>query len=160
MKLKLLALFSVTAVIVCVSTRPAHALAPFVQYQDTEDAGAAYGLGLKHALLGPIPIVGFELRASWLHFADEKLVSGFEMFPLEVAGTLKLGIFYGAVGVGYYVSTGDFKPDNSVGEFVAGGITFGLGGLGAFAEARYLFLEPGAAKLNGIGVNAGVTLPI
>jgi hypothetical protein len=55
------------------------------------------------------------------------------------------------------------KPDNSVGGFLGAGVDFSLGGLGAFAELRYLLLEPGGTyggDLSGFGANVGVTLPI
>ena len=160
MKQKTLTLLAATAVLLCISPRPAQALAPFIQYQDTEDAGAGYGLGMKHTFLGLVPIVGFDLRASWLHYGDEKSFSSFEMFPLEVVATAKLGFFYGGLGGGYYITSGDVKPDNSVGGFAAAGVGFKLMGLGAFAEVRYLLLEPGADKMSGFGANVGVTLPL
>lgn len=160
MKRKLFTWMAVAAVTVCVSTRSAYALAPFIQYQDSKDAGAGYGVGAKHTFLGLVPIVGFDLRASWLHYGDDKFASSFEVFPIEVVATAKLGFFYGGLGSGYYIAAGEFKPDNSVGGFAAAGVSFGLGGLGAFAEVRYLLLEPGAADMSGFGANLGVTLPL
>jgi hypothetical protein len=160
MRSKVLVLTAALAVATVVWAAPAHAIAPFLQYQDSKDAGAGYGLGLKHTFLGIVPVVGFDLRASWLHYGDEdKVASSFEMFPLEFAATAKLGLFYGGLGVGYYLTSGDVKPDDEVGGFALGGVGFGLGGLNAFAELRYLLLEPGAADMSGFGAQAGVTLP-
>jgi hypothetical protein len=154
-------LTAVLAVLMVAWATPAHALAPFVQFQDSKDAGLGYGFGLKHTFLGIVPIVGFDLRASWLHYSDEdKLPSSFETFPLEVAATAKLGIFYGGLGVGYYINSGDIKPDDEVGGFAAAGAGFKLLGLGAFAELRYLLLEPGNGDMSGVGANVGVTLPL
>jgi len=161
MRVRMLTLLVTASVVIATLATPAFAIGPFLQVQDSEDAGMGYGLGLKHSILGPIPIIGFDLRASWLHYADEdKLVSSFELFPLEAVGTVKLGIFYAGLGLGYYVASGDIKPDNEVGGFLAGGLSFGLGGLSAFAELRYLKLEPGAADMSGVGANIGVTLPL
>lgn len=161
MRSKSIFLAAALAIVMTTMVTPAHALAPFLQGQDSEDAGIGYGLGLKHTFLGIVPIVGFDLRASWLHYGDEdKLASSFEMFPLEVAATAGFGILYGGLGAGYYVFSGDQTPDSEIGGFVAGGASFGLGSLNAFAELRYLLLEPGAADISGFGLNAGVTLPL
>lgn len=161
MRNKTLFVTAVLAVLMVAWVTPAHALAPFVQFQDSKDAGSGYGFGLKHTFLGIVPIVGFDLRASWLHYGDEKNgLSSFETFPLEVAATAKLGIFYGGLGVGYYLNSGDIKPDDEVGGFAAAGAGFKLLGLGAFAELRYLLLEPGNGDMSGFGANVGVTLPL
>lgn len=161
MRNKTLFLTAVLSIVLLTSVTPAYAIAPFLQWQDSEDAGAGYGLGVKHTFLGIVPIVGFDLRASWLHYGDDdKLASSFEMFPLEVAATAKLGLFYAGLGGGYYLTSGDIKPDNELGGFAAGGVSFGLGSLNAFAELRYLLLEPGTADMSGFGINAGVTLPL
>ena len=87
------------------------------------------------------------------------------MFPLEAFGRAKFGMFYGGLGLGYYVMSGDYAPKNTVGGFGALGIEFTLAGLGAFGEVRYLYLEPefddlpGNADMNGMGAALGVILP-
>lgn len=152
------ALLSVAALFVAT---PAHAIAPFVQFQDSKDGGMGYGVGVKHSFLGIVPMVGFDLRASWLHYGDkEEVPEAFELFPLEAAATLGLGIFYVGLGGGYYAASGDIAPDSELGGFALGGIGFKLFGLGASAELRYLMLEPGAADMSGFGANLGVTLPL
>ena len=158
---RILVLLILTLGFVTMTATSAHALGIFAQWQDAKDMDGAFGLGLKHDFT-IIPLVGIDARVSY-HLYTEG--DGMNMFPLEAFGKLNLGLFYGGLGIGYYIFSGnDFAPDNEIGGFVAGGVSFGLGGLGAFAELRYLLLEPsvGNAKLDlsGFGVNAGVTLPI
>lgn len=161
MRIRVLTLLVAVLGAATILVTPAHAVAPFIQVQDSEDAGLGYGLGVKHSFLGIVPMVGFDLRASWLHYADEdKLPESFELFPLEAAATLGFGIFYAGLGGGYYVASGDVAPDSELGGFALGGVGFKLFGLGASAELRYLMLEPGAADMSGFGANVGVTLPL
>ena len=72
-------------------------------------------------------------------------------------------MFYGGIGLGYYIMSGDTAPDNTLGGFAALGIDFGLGGIGVFGEVRYLYLEPEfesvKVDMSGVGANLGVTLP-
>lgn len=139
---------------------PAHAIGIFGQWQDS-DGESGYGLGLKQDF-SIIPIISIETRISWLRYSND--LSDLDMFPLEVFGKAKLGIFYGGVGLGYYMMSGDFAPKNSFGGFAALGLEFDLSGLGAFVELRYLYLEPdfdsgGTVEMSGIGANVGVSLP-
>ena len=158
---RILVLLILTLGFVTMTATSAHALGIFAQWQDAKDTDGAFGLGLSHGF-SITPLVGIEARVSYLRYSDG---DGMDAFPLEAFGKLNLGMFYGGLGIGYYIFSGsDFAPDNEIGGFVAGGLSFGLGGLGAFAELRYLLLEPsvGNAKvdLSGFGINAGVTLPI
>ena len=146
------------AVLAVLAASPAHALSLFAQWQDSNDAGSAYGLGAKHAFLKIIPIVDLEGRVSWLHYDSDEVPSSVEAFPLEAVGTVSLGLFYGGLGVGYYLFSGDVAPDDAVGGFVAGGASFGLLGVRAFAELRYLLLEPEDADMSGVGVHVGASL--
>ena len=144
-------------------TAPVHAIGVFGQWQDSKDANSGYGLGLKHEF-GIIPMIGIEARASWLRYSEENSDENMDVFPLEAFGKVKLGMFYGGIGLGYYIMSGDYSPDSSLGGFAALGIDFGLGGLGVFGEVRYLYLEPdvetgGSVDMSGIGANLGVTLP-
>jgi len=143
---------------VMATSKPAHALGVFLQWQDTDDGGSSYGLGLKHKF-SIVPIFGIEARASWLKFDDFGPAS-VNLYPLEAFGRFKLGLFYVGAGLGYYLFSGDFKPDDTAGGFGAGGVEFTLFGLGAFAELRYLVLKPTDIDLSGFGANAGVILPI
>jgi len=138
---------------------PAQAVGLFAQWQDSQDAGSAYGLGAKQIFLALLPIVDLEARVSWLHYDGDELPSSFEAFPLEAVGTIRFGsALYGGLGVGYYLFSGDVAPDDAVGGFVAGGASFGLGGTRAFAEVRYLLLEPEGGDMSGVGLHVGAAL--
>lgn len=143
---------------VMATSKPAHALGIFLQWQDTDNGGSSYGLGLKHKF-SIVPLFGIEARASWLKF-DDLGPENVDMFPLEAFGRFKMGLFYVGGGLGYYLFSGDIKPDDTVGGFGAGGAEFTLFGLGGFAELRYLVLKPTGIDLSGFGANAGVILPI
>ena len=142
---------------------PAHAIGIFGQWQDSKDADSGYGFGLKHEF-GIIPIISVEARASWLGYSADNSSGDFDMFPLEAFGKAKFGMFYGGMGLGYYIMSGNYAPKDSFGGFAAFGIEFTLGGLGAFGELRYLYLESdhdwaGSMEMSGIGANLGVSLP-
>ncbi len=141
---------------------PARAIGIFAQWQDSKDADSGYGVGLKKSF-SIIPIISVEARASWLRYSGDGS-ENLDMFPLEAFGRVSLGMFYGGVGLGYYIMSGDNAPKNSLGGFAAAGIEIGLAGLGVFGELRYLYLEPdhelgGTVDMSGIGANVGVTLP-
>jgi len=157
--------FALIMIMTAVCVLPAHAIGVFGQWQDSKDADSGYGLGLKHEF-SIIPIISVEARASWLRYSADDGEGDLDMFPLEAFGRAKLGMFYGGVGLGYYIFSGDYSPKNSVGGFAAAGIEITLLGLGAFGELRYLYLEPdldgdisGTVDMSGIGANIGVTLP-
>jgi hypothetical protein len=143
----------------------AHAIGAFLQWQDAGDMDSGFGFGLKKKFQ-IIPIVAVEARASWLHYDQSGRYPDLDMFPLEAVGRAKLAFFYGGLGVGYFINTGDDSPKNSLGWSIVVGGEFTLFGLGAFAEGRYLFLEPdekdsigGSRDMGGLGANVGVILP-
>ena len=131
-----------------------------------DDLKDGYGLGLVHEF-GIIPIVSVDARASWLRFSEGG--TDVDVYPLEATGRVKLGMFYGGLGVGYYIFNGQngANVDNDVGGYLLGGVGFGLFGLGAFGELKYTFLDTDVdyglgkeeLKASGIGINVGVTLP-
>ena len=143
---------------------PAGAIGVFAQWQDTKDADSGYGLGIRNSF-SIVPVFSVEARLSWLRFSDDTWNDDLNMFPLEAFGRAKLGMFYGGVGVGYYIMSGAEWIKNSLGGFGAVGMEIGLGSLNAFGELRYLYLEPeydgveGNADMSGIGAGAGVTIP-
>ncbi len=143
----------------------AKAIGVFAQWQDSKDADSGFGFGVKHKFQ-IIPIVAVEARASWLNYGSDGDAGDLNMFPLEAVGRAKLGLFYGGVGLGYYLMSGDYSPKNTVGFSILAGAEFTLFGLGAFAEARYLVLDAdghddigGSVDMGGIGANVGVVLP-
>jgi hypothetical protein len=155
-------LMALAAGMLVISATPASALGVFSHWQDSEDMSSGFGFGLKHKFQ-IVPIVAIEARGAWINYGSEGRWPDLDMFPLEIAGRAKFGLFYGGLGTGYYLFSGDFKSDDEVGGFIFTGAEFTLLGLGAFAELRYLTLEPGGdygRDLTGFGASLGVILPI
>lgn len=157
---------ALTLILASAFAMPAHAIGIFGQWQDSNDADSGYGLGLKHEF-GIIPLIGIEARASWLNYSLADSDESMNIYPLEAFGKVKIAMFYGGLGLGYYIMSGDYAPENTVGGFAAVGIDISLLGLGFFGEVRYLVLEPefdndigGSVDMGGVGANIGVTLPI
>ena len=160
---RIITVIALTLFVTIACTVPTHAIGVFGQWQDSKDADSGYGLGIKHAF-SIIPVISVEARASWLRYSGDDGATDLDMFPLEAFGRAKIGMFYGGVGLGYYIFSGDYSPKNSLGGFAAAGIEITILGLGAFGELRYLYLEPdldtgGSVDMSGIGANIGVTLP-
>jgi len=154
---KKLVLFMVAATLVVAHAPGASAIGVFGSYWDGKDPDAGYGLGLIHKF-GIVPIVSVDVRASWVDFGDDVSV-----IPLEATARAKLGLFFGGLGIGYYIfdaSAGGADADNAVGGYGVLGIEFSPLGIGGFGELKYTIVETdvGPAKLDaeGIGVNVGV----
>jgi len=125
-----------------------------------------FGFGLRQ----PVPItklIAINTDATWVKFGD----SDTNVFPLEVSGVAKLGLFYGGLGVGYYIfdaSEGDV--DNNFGWFAVGGIEVALHKTGIFGEFKYRKLSadikdvkpgsgfPTSVDADGMGFDVGVIL--
>ncbi|MCK4775728.1 MAG: hypothetical protein KAT30_13105, partial [Candidatus Krumholzibacteria bacterium] len=96
-----------------------------------------------------------------LSFSDES--ADLNLYPLEATALAKLGMFYGGVGAGYYIFEGkDVDLDNAAGGYILAGIQIALGGLGAFGELKYTWVESKVDDVtvdaSGVGVNLGVLL--
>jgi hypothetical protein len=143
---------------------PASALGIFAQWQDSKDADSGFGFGVKKDF-SIIPLIRVEPRVSWLRYSDDSWPDDIDVIPLEVFGKIGFGLLYGGIGVGYYILSGDFAPDDSFGGFGAVGVEFSPASIGVFGEVRYLLLEPDygdvdqSVDMNGFGVSAGVILP-
>jgi hypothetical protein len=157
----------IVAAVLAAGATPAGALGGFAHWQNSEDMDSGFGLGLQHQFK-IVPIFSAEARAAWVGFSSTDKGPDMNMYPLEAIGRVKLGLLYGGGGIGYYLFSGDdFQPKNSVGGTILAGAEFTLLGLGAFAEARYLFLEAdeedqvgGKRKMDGFGASLGVIIPI
>jgi hypothetical protein len=151
-------------IVAAAALSPAGAVGLFAQWQDSKDGDSGFGLGVSQNF-SIVPVFSLEPRISWIRYSADEGDGNLDMFPLELFGRAKFGMFYGGVGLGYYIMSGDHAPDNSLGGFAALGIEFSLASLGAFAEARYLYLEPEYEELStnvdmsGIGASLGVILP-
>lgn len=157
MKRIFVALFAV--LIIAASATDAFCLGAFLSYWNGKDIDNGYGAGVKHKYQ-IVPIFAAEARASWLSFSDADL----NLYPLEVTGRARLAMFYGGVGAGYYIFSGnDLDYENEFGTFLFGGLEITLAGLGVFGELKYTWVESkindvATASANGLGVNVGALL--
>jgi hypothetical protein len=164
---KVLMMLVVVAGLLAVGAAPAKAIGAFVQWQDTKDMSSGWGGGLNYNFL-EVPLVSVDARVSYMYVGSKGIYDGVSMIPLEAVGKVKFGLFYGGVGLGYYIfSGGNTTPKNSFGGSLIGGAGIQLFGLGGFAELRYLYLEPdnkddlgGKRDLSGFGAAVGVALPL
>ena len=152
-----------TAVVLALTAPAAYALSMYGTWWKTSDDNA-FGVTLQHRQ-NLTPLFALDGRVGWLAFSDTKA----DIFPLELAGLVRLGIFYAGPGVGYYIFTGDADLDNKLGYFLLGGVRVGLGAVGVYGEAKYGFLKtdvnfPGGGSaevdLDHFGLHAGVFIGI
>jgi opacity protein-like surface antigen len=166
---RLLMVVLVAAVALGAASPNAHAvgvMASWWKLDDADEDGFGFGLRQKTSFT---PLFAIDTRASWIGFSDSDL----NMFPLEAAGEVSLGLFYGGIGLGYYIFDADnVDLDNNFGWFLVGGIEVALAKVGVFGEIKWTQLEtdfndvdpnlddvPTSLNADGIGFNLGVTLP-
>ena len=139
--------------VVAILAPQANAIGVMGSWWDQDGLGNGYGVGLIHKF-GLIPLISIDARASWLSFSDEATEAN--VFPLEATGRVNLGMFYGGLGLGYYIFDGknDASLDNTVGGYIVGGIEITPAGIGGFGELKYTITDKNDA--DGIGVNVGV----
>ena len=162
--MKRISIIVFAALVLCSSFQSAHALgvmASWWKMDDTNENGFGFGLRERVKI---VPLIGIETRASWINFSDADM----NVFPLEAAGVATLGLFYGGIGVGYYIFDADLE--NSFGWFVLAGVDVGLGGFGLFGDLQWRDLSadfedvdpnlsnvPTSLDAAGVGFNVGVT---
>lgn len=155
------------ALVLCSSFHSAHALGVMASWWQMDSSSEdGFGFGLRERIQ-IVPLIGIDTRVSWINFKDGDT----NVFPLEAAGVVTLGLFYGGIGVGYYIfDAEDVELDNNFGWFVLGGVDVGLGGFGLFGDIMYRELEsdienvdpnlsnvPTSLDAAGVGFNVGVT---
>lgn len=164
--MKRISIIVFAALVLCSSFQSAHALGVMASWWQMDEASEdGFGFGLRERV-PIIPMVGIETRASWLNFSDSDL----NVFPLEAAGVVTLGLFYGGIGVGYYIfDAKDVELENNFGWFVLAGVEVGLGGFGLFGDIQWRDLSsdiegvdpnlsnvPTSLDAAGVGFNVGV----
>ena len=76
------------AFVMLVSFAPrAHSIGAFLSWWNGNDTDNGFGIGANHQIQ-IIPLVGADVRASWLNFSDKD----FNMFPLEGVGYVSLDV--------------------------------------------------------------------
>jgi hypothetical protein len=147
-------------VLISAAPRPAQSnLGIFATWWDGNDAGSAFGGGAKYKI-ALIPIIGMDVRASYVKFDNEGLYA----IPLEATGMLDFGMLYGGLAMGYYIWGGNdaASSSNRFGGSILGGISMGMGGIGVFGELRYTIVKTVLddvvdVKADGFNVVLGLT---
>ena len=163
--------FALAALALCSAYQGAHAVGAFGSWwQMDENSADGFGFGLRHKITFT-PLLGIEGRASWISFSDVFPVSipnppednGADVIPLEAMGVVSLGLFYGGVGVGYYMFDAETTSlSDEVGWFGLLGVELGLGPVKAFADVKWTQVETNVEgnsqtfNADGPGVTVGV----
>lgn len=164
--------FALSALVLCSAYQGAHAVGAFGSWwQMDENSADGFGFGLRHKITFT-PLIGIEGRASWISFSDVLPSSGgvnppaddsADVIPLEAMGVVSLGLFYGGVGVGYYMFDAEtVSLSDEVGWFGLVGVELGLGPVKVFADVKWTQVETGVEgnsqtySADGPGANVGV----
>ena len=151
------------------SVHSANAIGVFASWWDANDADdKGFGGGIR-SKTQIVPMIALDTRVSWIKFDD----SDINLFPIEAAGILKLGMLYAGLGGGYYIFDAEPSVENNFGWFVCGGIEIALSSFGVFGEVKWTSLSadfddvdvdlgdvPTEVKADGWGINAGVMFGI
>jgi hypothetical protein len=144
----------IAGVLICAPLAEA-ALGGYYSYWQGDDLDSGNGVGGRATILH-LAIVEVDARISVLRFDKP----GVTAVPIELAGYASLGVFYGGLGVGYYIF--DEKIVDSGGTFVLLGAKVALMGFGFFAETNYRFIQPTVNNVeidaSGVGASFGVLL--
>jgi hypothetical protein len=168
--MKRICIIALLAVVALGAASPnAQALGVFASWWNMDEANEdGFGFGVRQKV-SFTPLLAVDTRASWVSFSDADL----NVFPLEASGLVSLGLFYGGIGLGYYIFDSDGGDlENNFGWFLVGGIEIALAKVGVFGEVKWTQLEtdfenidpnlqnvPTSLNADGVGFNLGVTLP-
>jgi hypothetical protein len=151
------------------ATPSAHAIGVMASWWNIDKENTdGFGFGLRQEV--PItPLFALHTDASWLKFS--KNGNDTNVFPLEASAVARLGLFYGGLGLGYYIfDTDGTSIDNNFGWFAKAGVHVGLAKVGVFGEIKYTKLSadfkdvkpgsglPTSLDADGVGFNVGVML--
>lgn len=118
----------------------AHALGAFASWWNMDQENSdGFGFGIRQKIK-LAPLFAIDTRASYINFNDADV----NVYPLEATGLVSLGLFYGGVGVGYYIfdsSADGYSFDNNFGWYLSGGIEINAGPVGVFGEIKWTSLS-------------------
>lgn len=149
----------VAVLLVAITAPSAHAVSAYATWWKMSDDDA-FGITVRHRQ-NITPLFALDGRVGWMNFSRGDVTT----VPLELTALVKLGIFYGGPGLGYYFFSGDTALKDSFGYHLIGGVGLTLGPLGVYGEAKYGILKPdfdipggSEADLDHFGLHGGVVL--
>ena len=147
--MKRLALLFAVLVVLAGATTQAHAIGLFGAWQNAKDLDSGFGIGAT-APIG-LGLIRIDPRVSWYSYGDTDV----NVFPLDCAAEIDLGIFYGGLGASYYIV--DSNLNNRWGFFAIAGVKFKLSKITLFGDLIWRGSDTlDSIDFSGGGLNVGV----
>lgn len=125
------------------------AIGLFAAWQNAKDLNSGFGIGATMPI--DLGLLRIDPRASWYNYGDRDV----NVFPLDIAGEIDLGIVYGGLGVSYYIIDSDIE--NRWGYFALAGVKFSLGAVTLFGDLIWRGSDTlESIDFDGGGLNVGV----
>lgn len=145
---KLVGFVLVSVMIGCLAPK-AHAIGLFAAWQNAKDLDSGFGIGATAPI--DMGLLRIDPRATWYNYGD----SDVNVFPLDIAGEINLGIVYGGLGVSYYIIDSGIK--DRWGYFALAGVKFSLGRVTLFGDLIWRGSDTlESIDFDGGGLNVGV----
>ena len=136
-------------VVMCVAATQAHALGLFGAWQNASDLDSGFGIGAT-APVG-LGLIRIDPRVSWYNYGD----SDVNVFPLDCAAEIDLGLFYGGLGASYYIIDSDIS--DRWGFFALAGVKIKLTKITLFADLIWRGSDTlDSIDFSGGGLNVGI----
>ena len=141
-------LIAVVVVLAGAATQ-AHAIGLFGAWQNAKDLDSGFGVGLT-APVG-LGLIRIDPRASWYSYGDTDV----NVFPLDCAAELDLGIFYGGLGASYYIV--DSGLSDRWGFYALAGVKLKLSKITLFGDLIWRGSDTlDSIDFSGGGLNVGI----
>ena len=155
---KTIAAVLLSVALVGLLTPSAHAISAYgIWWMPDSSDDDGWGVGIKDKRHFT-PLVAIDGRLSYVSFSTPDA----SMFPVEATAMITLGLWYGGIGAGYYITTGDI--DSEFGWYALLGLELGLGPASVFGEVKWQDLKPdldvpggGDADLDALVLHVGAT---
>jgi hypothetical protein len=126
-----------------------HAIGLFGAWQNASDLDSGFGIGVTNPV--GLGLIRIDPRASWYSYSD----SDVNVFPLDCAAELDLGIFYGGLGASYYIIDSDIS--NRWGFFAIAGVKLKLTKITLFGDLIWRGSDTlDSIDFSGGGLNVGI----
>lgn len=121
----------------------------FAAWQDAKDLNSGFGIGATAP--ADLGLLRIDPRISWYNYSNRDV----NVFPLEIAGEINLGIVYGGLGASYYLIDSDIE--DRWGFFAVAGAKLSLGRVTLFGDLIWRGSETlQSIDFDGAGLNLGI----